>query len=62
MDHILHNLVQPTAVLLLFVLLYALSVHVYGYLSDRTRPILWPILWIILAILAFLAWAFAVFA
>jgi hypothetical protein len=65
MNHFLHVIIDPTAVLMLFVLLYALSVHAWGYYSNKETPrtglALWPILWIILAILAFIAWCFIVF-
>jgi hypothetical protein len=65
LNHFLHAIIDPTAVLMLFVVLYALSVHAWGYYGNRetrTGLALWPILWIILAILAFIAWAFIVFA
>lgn len=62
MTHFLRALIDPTAVLMLFVLLYALSVHAVVGFRQRTGAIIWPILWVILAVVAFIAWAFIVFS
>lgn len=66
MQHFLHTIIEPTAVLLLFVFLYAISTQAYPAFRARTASEtpaiwIWPILWIILAIVAFIAWCFIVF-
>jgi len=56
-----HKVLNPVAILMLFVLFYALIVHGYGWYHDRAGPYLVPILWFFLAVLALIAWIILVF-
>ena len=69
MNAFLHNIINPVAVLMLFIILYAFSVHVWGTFRSTPNATvaagsvrIWSILWVILGLLALIAWWFLVFA
>lgn len=68
MLHFLHALLQPLAVLLLFVWLYAFWVHLIGGYAGLREPttrntasVLAFICFLVLCVVGFLAWAVLVF-
>lgn len=58
----LHHLIDPTAVTMLFIMLYALSVHIAPSIPTRTTSLLWLICWVVVAVAAFIAWIVLTFS
>jgi hypothetical protein len=59
----LHHLIEPTAVLMLFVMLYAVSVHIAPSVPTRTgSSLFFLICWIVVAVAAAIAWIVLVFS
>lgn len=57
----LHRILAPTAIFLLFIMVYALSVHIAPSVPTRTgSSLFWLLVWILIAVLAFVAWLFLV--
>lgn len=62
MIHFLQRLIEPTAILMLFVAIVSIFGYACpGFISRATSGSLW-LLWLLLGVLAVIAWIFLVFS